>query len=363
MQLTGKNKAAFDGQKCIICQKTTSKPPSSTENGQQKIREAASKRNDEVSKRLTLIGDGDFVYHMTNTCYKGYTLKLKKTVDRIAERQGRQETEARESSDVQLPGTSRRSSVTARDKPIDQCDMYNQKCVVCGFVKHYGNYEKHRISETNRSAKFLEATVFFLDEVYTRTCDLQGIESVFGADLYCHKMCIKSYLLRYDRERKTTEIADSDDPRLLKKKAWATVLEIVETGLTNGEGYELSYVRDLMNRNLDSNDVESWPMVTNREMKLLLTNHFGDKICFSKPKQANKSMMFFYKGLSCNDMAETIRGSDCIKECAELLRESLKGVNFDLNDKFCDAAELNESWDTVQIPDPLLKFFKILVCL
>ena len=60
---------------------------------------------------------------------------------------------------------------------------------------------------------------------------------------------------------------------------------------------------------------------------------------------------------------KAIRGSDCIKECAELLRESLKGVNFDLNDKFCDAAELNESWDTVQIPDPLLKFFKILVCL
>jgi len=49
-----------------------------------------------------------------------------------------------------------------------------------------------------------------------------------------------------------------------------------------------------------------------------------------------------------------------IKQCAELIQESLLGVDFDLNDRFCDAADLKESWDTVPIPDPLLRFFAFL---
>lgn len=63
------------------------------------------------------------------------------------------------------------------------------------------------------------------------------------------------------------------------------------TDLSNGEGDELSYVRDSMNRYLDSENHESRPSVTNREVKVLLTKHFGDRICFSQPKQVNKSLV------------------------------------------------------------------------
>ena len=51
-------------------------------------------------------------------------------------------------------------------------------------------------------------------------------------------------------------------------------------------GYELSYVIDRMNNELGSDF-----KVNNREVKVLLTNHFGSKISFYQPKQVNKSEM------------------------------------------------------------------------
>ncbi len=41
--------------------------------------------------------------------------------------------------------------------------------------------------------------VYFQDEVFVRTSDLQDVSAIFGADLYCHKNCIRSYLNKYHR--------------------------------------------------------------------------------------------------------------------------------------------------------------------
>ena len=46
-------------------------------------------------------------------------------------------------------------------------------CLICGSAKHNDNYSKSRISETDRADKFLTAKLFFQDDVYIRTCDLQ----------------------------------------------------------------------------------------------------------------------------------------------------------------------------------------------
>lgn len=47
---------AADPKRCIICQKSTTQPTVSTENGRKRIHEAALIREDVVSKRLKLIG-------------------------------------------------------------------------------------------------------------------------------------------------------------------------------------------------------------------------------------------------------------------------------------------------------------------
>jgi len=131
------------------------------------------------------------------------------------------------------------------------------------------------MSESQRAKKLLEATVFMQDEVYTRTCDLQDVHSVFGADLYCHKQCVSRYLLQY--ERACSDRSDENPTASCRQKAWTSVIADIEIGLANGEAYELSYVRDAMKQHGSDS-------VTNREVKVLLTNHFGDQICYSQPK-------------------------------------------------------------------------------
>lgn len=41
----------------------------------------------------------------------------------------------------------------------------------------------------------------------------------------------------------------------------------------------------------------------------------------------------------------------------------LLDVNFNINDRFCDAADLKESWDTDTIPDPLLSLLNFFATL
>ena len=69
------------------------------------------------------------------------------------------------------------------------------KHVCCGYAKHKGENKKFRLSESDRAKKFLDAAVFFQDETYLGTCDLQDISAVFGADLYFHKNCVRKYLV------------------------------------------------------------------------------------------------------------------------------------------------------------------------
>ena len=188
--------------------------------------------------------------------------------------------------------------------------------------------------------------------MYVRTCDLQNEHSVFGADLYCHNLCIKNYLLKYDRAKaKPVE----NQPMNPKESAWLSVMPEIETGLIQGDGYELSYVRDCINSKLGS-DI----CVNNREVKVLLTNYFGSKISFSKPKQVNKSQMFFSSTVKAENLAETIRSTDPIRQCAEMIRQCLLELDFDLQDRFCDVNDLETATANMVIPEPILKFFATL---
>lgn len=65
----------FDAKKCIMCQNTTHEKTVSTDNGRKRVQEASELRNDHVTKRLKQVEGNNFVYHMTNKCYKEYTNK------------------------------------------------------------------------------------------------------------------------------------------------------------------------------------------------------------------------------------------------------------------------------------------------
>lgn len=128
-----------DPKRCIICQKSTPEATTGTEIGRKRVHQAASIREDVVSKRLKVIGQEDFVYHMSNQCYKTYTMKS--VLDRITK------GKSAESQDVDNTTRSkravRRSSSMPRPEPTPECKIYKQTCVICGNVKHQGNYEKY----------------------------------------------------------------------------------------------------------------------------------------------------------------------------------------------------------------------------
>ena len=72
---------SIDIDKCILCQEQTGEALSGTSNGRKRLQEAASIRKDFVSKRIRLAGDSDFLYHVTNDCYKSYTHQ--KSLDKL----------------------------------------------------------------------------------------------------------------------------------------------------------------------------------------------------------------------------------------------------------------------------------------
>ena len=66
----------LDISKCIICQKSQTTKLTSIENGRTTITEAGNIRNDILLRSLQdRKVEENFKYHMTNACYKSYTMK------------------------------------------------------------------------------------------------------------------------------------------------------------------------------------------------------------------------------------------------------------------------------------------------
>ena len=69
----------------------------------------------------------------------------------------------------------------------------------------------------------------------------------------------------------------------------------------------------------------------NSEIKLSITEFFGNSIQMFYLERKNESMFMY---------SSKIRSLDGVKIAAKKLRKSLLSFDFELNDKFCDAAEL-----------------------
>ena len=74
--------------------------------------------------------------------------------------------------------------------------------------------------------------------------------------------------------------------------------------------------------------------VTNRTMKTLLINHFGDALAFTYPQDKRKSQMFYLSTVQTKDVIETLRLNDPIEVCVKKLRSECKSYDFGLNQSF-----------------------------
>ena len=144
--------------------------------------------------------------------------------------------------------------------------------------------------------------------MYTRICDLEDNNAVFGADILYHKNCMSSYLQKYNRAIEKCNTAPSHNPTVT---VILNVIAEVNPELEHGKGFALSDLRDRCNRRIES----PWCPVNNRMLMLHMKEHYGEELCVTDSHAANKSAMVFLERCSKQDMADIIRSSDPLKEC------------------------------------------------
>ena len=241
----------FNNEKlCIICQKNTSDKTCSTENGRSQFIDAANIKQDEVHQRLQNL-TRTFIYHMNYKCYKKYVHNQKTAL-------------------AESPGSTAIS-----------CE-----------------------SEVSIENSFPSNS--------TTKCDLQDINDVLGADLYCHKNCINSYILKHVRALKKLNSQDEFPTVSKKEVVFGNLVSEIDTDLRKGIWYPLSDIRDQCNQLLGTVDQT---VFTNEELKVLLINHYGKNVSISSSHNRSKSFLVFLCNISKEDIVETGHFAEGKRSC------------------------------------------------
>ena len=195
------------------------------------------------------------------------------------------------------------------------------------------------------------------DEVYTKTSDLQDANAVFGADLYCHKTCIRNYI------RKGEKLSGSQAAGQRKLDIFQDVLKNIEPGLNSGKCYDLSFVADRCNMSLGNKQQVNYKF-TNRDVKMYLIIVYKNELSFFSPPGSSRLPTMFFRVGANTGMSG---GNDCdlnadvLKRCGRLLRQCIMKHDFGLDDKFCDSTDLEDAYNAIVLPDQVGQFFSGLV--
>ena len=164
----------------MICQQISPEKRITTRNGCKRIRAASDIRNDCVSKRMKLMADeSNFVYHVSNECYKTYTDA--NLLRRIHKREKMHETsQSSEKADISF-GVAIRSHCAERSppNPADARSVkHSMKCIICDRMSHKREYAKYRISETNRARPQLSSRMTFSAGFVICKTSMQFLEQI-----------------------------------------------------------------------------------------------------------------------------------------------------------------------------------------
>ena len=69
--------------------------------------------------------------------------------------------------------------------------------------------------------------------------------------------------------------------------------------------------------------------------------------------------MFYRTNLPSSNLVEIVRNADPIEDCAKLLRQECKAYDFGIDNSYCDANDLNLSFESFKSNRPSMwaKFF------
>ena len=207
------------------------------------------------------------------------------------------------------------------------------------------------MEESERVTIFLKAASHLMGEVFIRVADLQDVFDVFAADIRCHSVCLELYLRRYEISLN----GFSPPPRVSKKRAtFQMEIERAKFILDWGNRLTLSEIRDI------TDNKQAEVEISNKEIKLFLMEQLQDSIQFWPSKNKNESLLIFSSKLSAQDMVQKVRSTDIIISAALSLCHAMLEESFDLDDKFCNADDLEKSWKKTKMSDKFMTFFSSL---
>ena len=111
-------------------------------------------------------------------------------------------------------------------------------------------------------------------------------------------------------------------------------LDSIQQFLDRGFGLLLSEMRDSINDKHEN-------IISNKDVKLFICEYFEDQVQFVNLECKNEKMMVFSAKLTIEDVIVKLRSINIVKDTAEMIRKSLKEVDFGLDNSFCDAQDLS----------------------
>ena len=167
---------------------------------------------------------------------------------------------------------------------------------------------------------------------------------------------MNKYLKRFQRDLEDDQ--DDEDVKDSKdvQEAFENLLNEIDV---ERKGYVLSDCRDNLNNHLKNYQI------ANKKLKKMLINHFGEEICFTYPRDRQKSQMFFSSKIISTDVVEMLRSTD-VKVCAEKLKKECEEFSFGISDAYLDAHGIKlslkeyeenrpESWNYLTHCFPIVK--------
>ena len=96
-------------------------------------------------------------------------------------------------------------------------------------------------------------------------------------------------------------------------------------------------------------------------MKVFLEEELGNNTRFCLSESKNKSQFVYSSSVDAMMLSINFAHEICIKAAEEQIRKVLFSVDLGLEDKFCNAQKLRDSWSNTQLPDVLLTYLSSLV--
>ena len=121
-------------------------------------------------------------------------------------------------------------------------------CIICNHKKVKGEKKLFRVSDPNRAKLFIAAYRFNQDDVFARCSIYSTAGDIFAADVLSHKLCMKNYLVKYQRSVNDLAICYQSK---IDAKDILTAFEsmLSEIDLTK-KAYSIATCRDMVNQNI-----------------------------------------------------------------------------------------------------------------